>query len=109
LDASFDGIFVADERLYLDGWILTDFLAWVKLQMRPDVTSAAFVRKLEGYFYGNNIKDVLLAISHVVLGIENQVNGERQHFAAKVRNSNPQGFSELAISCALERIARTGR
>jgi hypothetical protein len=49
LDATFDAIHAADGRLYLDGFALTDLMAWLYREM-PNATFTAFGRRLFKFF-----------------------------------------------------------
>ena len=45
LDATFEAVHAADGRLYLDGFALTDLMAWLHREM-PNATFTAFGRRL---------------------------------------------------------------
>lgn len=95
-DATFEAIHVADGRLYLDGFAMTDLMAWLYREM-PNATFKAFGRRFYKFFFPGSIdvSDVLRATLRCGTGNEHQAHGESAYFCAKVREAHPAEFAEL--------------
>lgn len=95
-DATFEAIHVADERLYLDGFALTDLMAWLYRET-PNATFKAFCRRFYKLFFPGSIhiSDVMRATLRCATGNERQAYGESAYFCAKVREAHPAEFAEL--------------
>lgn len=95
LDATFDAVHAADDRLYLDGFALTDLMAWLYREM-PNTTFKAFGRRLYRFFPGSAwISDLMRATIRCATGTEHQANGEDANYCRMVRNAHPDEFAEL--------------
>lgn len=93
-DATFGAIHVADGRLHLDGFALTDLMTW--LYREQPATFKAFCKRTYKLFpNSSDISDLLRATALVVTGKEHEANGEDAHFCAKVREAHPIEFAEL--------------
>lgn len=95
-DATFEAIHVADGRLYLDGFALTNLMAWLYRET-PNATFKAFGRRFYKLFYPGSIdvSDVMRATLRCATGSEHQAHGESAYFCAKVREAHPAEFAEL--------------
>lgn len=95
-DATFEAIHVADGRLYLDGFALTDLMAWLYRET-PNATFKAFGRRFYKCFFPGSIhvSDVIRATLRCATGNEHQAHGESAYFCAKVREAHPVEFAEL--------------
>jgi len=97
-DATFDAIHAADGRLYLDGFALTDLMAWLHREMR-NATFTAFGRRLFKFFPGSaNISDLVRATVRCATGNEHQAHGEDAYYCRKVRDAHPAEFAELRVA-----------
>jgi len=96
LDVSTTAIHVsADNRLSLDGFALTDLMAWLWRRM-PTASDKSFNDAFMRLFpNSSNITDVVRAVCRVVLDIEHTAPGDAAWFCAKVREAHPQEFAEL--------------
>lgn len=95
-DTTFEAIHVADGRLYLDGFALTDLMAWLYRET-PNATFKAFGRRFYKFFFPGSIhvSDVMRATLRCATGNEHQAHGESAYFCAKVREAHPAEFAEL--------------
>jgi hypothetical protein len=111
-DATFEAIHVADGKLYLDGFALTDLMAWLYRQM-PNATFTAFGRRFFKFFPGSPfISDLVRATFRCATGNEHQARGEDAYYCRKVREAHPVEFAELRnewsrrLSVAIPRALR---
>jgi hypothetical protein len=95
LDATFEAIHAADGRLYLDGFALTDLMAWLYREM-PNATFMAYGRRLYRMFPNSmSIFDLVRAVYRCATGTEHMAYGDQSYFCAKIRNAHPAEFAEL--------------
>ncbi|WFU62695.1 hypothetical protein [Bradyrhizobium brasilense] len=93
-DAAFGSIHVADNKLYLDGFALTDLMAW--LYREQPAKFMAFCKRTWKLFPNSfEIAYLLRAVARVVTDREHEAHGEEAYFCAKVREAHPVGFAEL--------------
>lgn len=93
-DATFGAIHVADRRLHLDGFALTDLMAW--LYRQQPATFKTFCKRTYRLFpNSSDISDLLRAVARVVTGREHEAHGEDAYFCARVREAHPVEFAEL--------------
>ncbi|KJC60074.1 hypothetical protein UP10_15515 [Bradyrhizobium sp. LTSPM299] len=95
LNVTTDPIHVsADDCLCLDGFALTDVMAWLwhTTGLRDEAFNNAFMRLFPN---SSDINDITRAVCRVVAGIEHTAPGDAAYFCAKVRNGHPKEFAEL--------------
>jgi hypothetical protein len=94
-DATFEIIHAANGRLYLDGFALTDLMAWLHREM-PNATFRAFGRRLFKFFPESSfISDLTRATVRCATGNEHKALGEDAFYCRKVREAHPAEFAEL--------------
>lgn len=94
-NATFEAIHVADRRLYLDGFALTDLMAWLHREM-PNASFMAYGRRFYRMFPNSmDIFDLVRATIRCATGNEHQAHGDQSYFCAKVREAHPTEFAEL--------------
>jgi hypothetical protein len=92
LDATFEAVHHADGRLYLDGFALTDLMAWLRREM-PNASWTAYVRRFYRMFPNSMlISDLVRAVYRCATGNEHQAHGDQSYYCAKVRNAWPAGL-----------------
>ncbi|WP_143201982.1 hypothetical protein [Bradyrhizobium sp. NAS96.2] len=96
LDVTTSAIAVSDEnRLCLDGWALTDLMAWLYRRM-PTASDKAFNDAFMRLFPNSmDITDILRATLRCATGNEHTAYGDCAYFCAKVREVHPEKFAEL--------------
>jgi hypothetical protein len=98
--ATFDAVHAADGRLYLDGFALTDLMAWLYREM-PNATFKAFGRRLYKFFPGSAfISDLVRATIRCATGTDHKAIGEDAHYCRRVREAHPVDFAELRAAWA---------
>ncbi|WP_353641395.1 hypothetical protein [Mesorhizobium sp. WSM2239] len=94
-------VYLDKSKLYLDAADITTFAAWLYGQM-PDASTNAFGKAMFGYFAGSmNFTDVMVAAGRAagVPGMR-QAQGEELYFMGRARESDPEGFTEMAAAYA---------
>ncbi|NEV00990.1 hypothetical protein [Bradyrhizobium uaiense] len=88
LDATFDAIHIAGDRLYLDWLALTDLAAFLYRE-HPQMRWKRFTRKLLDYFPGSiHIKDLMRATLRCIAEREHFAQGDGLHFIGRVRSTH---------------------
>jgi hypothetical protein len=94
-DATFEAIHAVDGKLYLDGFALTDLMAWLHHEM-PNATFTAFGRRLYRFFPGSAfISDLVRATIRCATDTEHKAVGEDSYYCRKVIDAHPTEFAEL--------------
>jgi hypothetical protein len=79
----------------LDGFALTDLMAWLYREM-PNATFTAFGRRLFKFFPGSAfISDLVRATIRCATGTEYRAIGEDANYCRMVRDAHPAEFAEL--------------
>jgi hypothetical protein len=99
-DATFEAIHAADGKLFLDGFALTDLMAWLQSEM-PNATFTAFGRRLYRFFPGSAfISDLVRATIRCATGTDHKAIGEDANYCRRVREAHPVEFAELRAAWA---------
>ncbi|MGY3698210.1 hypothetical protein ACVIGA_008290 [Bradyrhizobium sp. USDA 3240] len=85
----------AYNRLCLDGFALTDVMAWLYRRM-PTASDKAFNAAFMRLFpNSSDITDIIRAVCRVVADIEHTAFGDCAWFCAKIRDGHAAEFEEL--------------
>lgn len=107
-DATFDAIRVADNRLYLDWFALTDLMAWLYREY-PNATEKGYINRLLDLFPGSmNINDVMRALMRCISNNEHLAHGEDAHFCGHIRRMHKHEFEEIRAAWFAQ-IRQSGR